>query len=269
MRGLLFHRPGRNLGCVLALVLLAAGCGQSDGGPSEVAADPEPTVAAPDPEPTETAEAPDEVAFTETDITISGDTGVLVVPGETVEVDHLVRNTAANARSTGYRVDTEDEDLVIELSTDAKRLKADEIGSLVSTVTVPADAEVGQVFEYSVIALNVADVTERSVTTVQLLVTDAVGERPTAGPDAGFTTTNERVLIYVIGDDVDPDGDLDMSSLRVIDGGFAAAEIVGDGNGTITYVPFANVTGSDIVMYEICDAEDRCDTALVDIDVTP
>ena len=106
------------------------------------------------------------------------------------------------------------------------------------------------------------------MTVVQLLVVEAVGQRPVAGADAGFTGTNESVIVYVVGDDSDPDDDLDYQSLRVIEGGFGADQVSGAGNGTITYVPFANVTGPDVVMFEICDGEARCDTTLLTIDVT-
>ena len=73
--------------------------------------------------------------------------------------------------------------------------------------------------------------------------------------------------MFAAADDVDPDGDLDIASLRVIAGGWLADQITGNGNGTITYVPFANVEGVDVVMYEMCDAESRCDTGLITITI--
>lgn len=249
------------------LVVLAACGGSSD---PEAAPAPEAPTSTPDEGAGDglDADAPDELAFAESDVTIEGDTGVLVTPGETVNVDHLVFNTAGRSRSVAYRADLDDDvPLQIELSGDSSRLSTGEIESLVSTVTVPADAAPGTVFEYRVVAVNTEDISERSVTTVQLLVTEATGQRPDAGPDAGLTTTNERVLVYVVGDDTDPDGDLDIASVRVIAGGFSADSLEGDGNGTITYVPFANVVGDDVVMYEVCDSEQRCDTGLISITV--
>ena len=255
--------------CRSVLLAVAATWLAACGGGSEPAAQPGPA-ATPTPtvhdEPPTTP--PDELSFVAGDVQLEGDTGVLAIPGEAVAVDHLAFNSAARTRNVAYRVEIDDESpLDVELSRSSSRLEGGEIESVVSTVTVPDDAAVGQVFEYRVTAVNTDDIAERSSTTVQVLVVDATGSRPDAGPDAGVTSTNQRVLVYVVGDDRDPDGDLDIASVRVIAGGFSADSLISDGNGTITYVPFANVVGDDVVMYEVCDGEDRCDTGLISITV--
>lgn len=252
----------RALIVLLILVLGAAACGQ-DTAPAPQAAEPPVEQAAP----TATPEPPEEIALAETtEFAIDGDTGVLAVPGESVVVEHLIRNNAATARSIGLRSDS-DADVEIDVSVRSVRVMRNEIVTVTSSLTVPDDAEVGDVIGYDLVAVNVDDIFEKSVTSVQILVTDAVGQRPTVGDDAGQTDTNEQVFIFASGDDSDPDGDLDLSTLRVIAGGWLADQIVGSGNGTITYVPFANVEGVDVVMYEVCDAEARCDTGLINVTI--
>ncbi len=242
-------------------MLVLAACG---GGAAEPEAAPTPA-ATTEPTATPTPEEPEELALVEGDLVLEGDTGVLVTPGETVVVDHLLRNEAVTARSVGLRVSNED-DLEVDLSFANKRVARESAELLQSTVTVPEDLSVGDVVTYEVIAVNVNDIDERAATTVQLLVTDAVGSRPVVGADAGNTATNERGLIWAIGDDADPDDDLDPSSVRVIAGGWLADEIIGV-DGAITYVPFANVEGEDLVLYEVCDAESRCGTGVITVTI--
>lgn len=244
---------------VFMLVLAACGGGASE----PEAAPPTPTVA--EPSPTATPEEPDELALVDSEVELVGDSGVLVTAGETVVVDHLLRNSAVTARSVGLRTATEDE-IEIDLSFANKRVPRESAELLQSTVTVPDDVAVGQVLTYEVIAVNVNDIAQRTSTTVQLLVTDATGSRPVAGADAGGADTNERVIMYVVGDDTDPDDDLDIASLRVIAGGWLADQITGSA-GTLTYVPFANVEGQDLVLYEICDSEQRCATATITVTI--
>lgn len=252
----------RALTVLLILVLGAAACGQ-DTAPAPQAAEPPAEVASP----TATPEPPEEIALTATtEFDIEGDTGVLAAPGEAIVVEHLIRNNAATARSVGLRSDT-DADIDIDVSTRSVRVKRNEIVAVQSTLTVPDDARVGDVISYDVVAVDVDDIREKSITSVQVLVVDVTGERPTIGDDAGQTDTNEQVFIFASGDDTDPDGDLDLSTLRVIAGGWLADRITGNGNGTITYVPFANVEGVDVVMYEVCDTEGRCDTGLINVTI--
>ena len=109
---------------------------------------------------TPTPEPPDELALADTSpIVIEGDTGVLATPGETIVVDHLVRNTAATARSVGLRVATE-ADIDVDVSSRSVRVKRDEIAHVETSLTVPDDARVGDVLTYEVVAVNVDDIRE-------------------------------------------------------------------------------------------------------------
>ena len=48
-----------------------------------------------------------------------------------------------------------------------------------------------------------------------------------------------------------------------------AAEVDADPSGFLGYEPFENMTGPDIVVYELCTKSGLCDTAIVDVDVVP
>ncbi len=249
---------------VLALVLFAAACGGSDASTAAPAAPATPTAT----DATPTPEPPPELALSDepSPVLVAGDTGVLATPGEEIVVDHLVRNTAATARSVGLRVATE-ADVDVSVSSRSIRVQRDEIVHVETSLTVPDDAAVGDVISYEVVAVNVDDIAEKSTSTVQVLVSEAQGVRPVLGDDSGATATNEQVFVFATADDDDPDGDLDLASLRVIAGGWLADEIAGTENGVISYVPFANVEGVDVLLYEICDAEGRCGTGLIDITI--
>ena len=251
---------------VLALMLGAAACGGSED-PATAPAPTDPSASSAAADATPTPEPPDELALADTSpIVIEGDTGVLATPGETIVVDHLVRNTAATARSVGLRVATE-ADIDVDVSSRSVRVKRDEIAHVETSLTVPDDARVGDVLTYEVVAVNVDDIREKSTTTVQVLVSEASGVRPELGDDSGATATNEQVFVFATADDIDADGDLDLASLRVVAGGWLADQITGTENGVISYVPFANVEGVDVLLYEVCDAEQRCGTGLIDITI--
>jgi hypothetical protein len=72
--------------------------------------------------------------------------------------------------------------------------------------------------------------------------------------------------MYVLASAADPDADLDQSSLGVVWFGFVSDD-VSAANGTITYVPFNDVTGTDAVVYEVCDLEGLCATAVAEITI--
>ncbi len=261
---------------IVALVAVAVLIGACGGSAATDEAEPDPT---PPALPTAGPTVPDEMALVDGELVIEGDTEVAVVPGETVTVNHLVHNQADASRSLGLRhqipapdgdetpVGLGDEPFEVELSLTTTRVEAGQILPVTSVVEVPADAELGAVLVYDVVVVDVDDIGRRSSTTVELTVTDAAGSPPELGPDIGVTSTNKTVLVYVVGDDSDPDGDLDLASLRVVAGGFYADETSANSQGTVTYVPFANVTGADIVLYELCDLEQRCRSALVTITV--
>ncbi len=90
---------------------------------------------------------------------------------------------------------------------------------------------------------------------------------PTANNDTAITTEGTAVLINVLANDTDPDGDaLTVSSV----GPAAHGSVVNNGDGTLTYTPALGYVGVDTFTYTIC-APEGClttsSTAAVTIDV--
>ncbi len=91
---------------------------------------------------------------------------------------------------------------------------------------------------------------------------------PVAGDNHVKTKPGVPVLIDVLGNDSDPDNDLDPGSLRIV---------TPPAHGTVTidlltlalvYTPDAGFGGLDTLSYEICDSQPVCTTANVTINVT-
>jgi gliding motility-associated-like protein len=90
-----------------------------------------------------------------------------------------------------------------------------------------------------------------------------------------LATTNENVLvtINVVANDTDSDGNIDESALTVVDQPTNGSVTVNTITGQITYTPNNGFTGTDTLVYQICDdgtpLPATCDTAMVVITVLP
>src|ERR687891_714430 len=93
-----------------------------------------------------------------------------------------------------------------------------------------------------------------------------VNDPPVANDDAATTDEDTPVVIDVLANDTDADGNLDPSSVSVTGGPFNGSAAVNP-NGTITYTPDPDFNGSDSFSYEVCDTAPACDTATVLITV--
>ena len=93
-----------------------------------------------------------------------------------------------------------------------------------------------------------------------------VNEPPVANFDTTSTPPNTPVVIDVVSNDSDPEGDLDPSSITVIDPPTNGTVAVNP-DGSVTYTPNTDFSGIDTFSYQICDggipAPVLCDTALV------
>ena len=90
---------------------------------------------------------------------------------------------------------------------------------------------------------------------------------PVANDDIFQVSADEEVLVDVLANDVDVEGDVDLPSFRIVQTpGLGFAQKVRTQEGVrIKY--YSNTSGRDNFSYIICDAVDRCDTARVSIDV--
>ncbi len=103
------------------------------------------------------------------------------------------------------------------------------------------------------------------------ITVSSVNDPPVAVDDVSGTTVDVAVIIDVVANDTDVDGNLDASSANTScatctttsDGSLA-----NNGDGTFTYTPDPGFSGSDGFTYEVCDADVACDTATVSITVS-
>ncbi len=91
-----------------------------------------------------------------------------------------------------------------------------------------------------------------------------VNTAPIAQDDAAVVDEDGSVVIDVLGNDSDADGDaLSISSL----GTAAQGSVVDNGDGTVTYTPDAGYDGADSFTYTVQDGQGGSDTASVSITV--
>jgi Ca2+-binding RTX toxin-like protein len=89
---------------------------------------------------------------------------------------------------------------------------------------------------------------------------------PDAVDDQAVAQSGVPVDIAVLGNDTDPDGDLDPTSLAVVDPpASGTATVMGAG---IRYTADPDFVGDDSFTYQVCDFTDLCDQATVTITVT-
>jgi len=103
--------------------------------------------------------------------------------------------------------------------------------------------------------------------TVTIIVDDAPGEDadspPVAEDDAVTTPPATPTTIPVTSNDGDPDGDLEPSTVSVIDPpqfGSATCD-----NGSCTYTPEPGFHGNDAFTYQVCDSKGSCTRATVNV----
>ena len=88
---------------------------------------------------------------------------------------------------------------------------------------------------------------------------------PVANPDTATTTEDTAVIIPVLGNDTDPNG----QPLTVTTGTAPNGTVTVNPNGTISYVPNANFNGTDTVTYTITDPDGNEATSTVTVTVNP
>ncbi|GJQ59530.1 MAG: tandem-95 repeat protein [Candidatus Scalindua sp. AMX11] len=77
-------------------------------------------------------------------------------------------------------------------------------------------------------------------------------QAPTADDDTATTTVDTPVRIRVITGDHDPDGTIDPATV-VVTSGPTNGTVVANGDGTVTYTPFAGYSGQDRFRYTVDD----------------
>ena len=147
---------------------------------------------------------------------------------------------------------------VIQVSNGTVRVNAD------GTVTVTPDAGfVGDVvFDY-----HISDGRGGTADATATVTFERVNSRPDAVNDRETTDEDTSVVINVLGNDTDPDGD--TLTIRGIDRQPQNGTVTINADGTITYTPNAGFTGTDNFVYRITDGNGGFDSALVTVTVEP
>jgi dienelactone hydrolase len=87
---------------------------------------------------------------------------------------------------------------------------------------------------------------------------------PTASDDSASSVVNEPVVIDVLANDSDPNGD-SLSVASVTDG--ATGNVTINGDGTVTYTPATDFVGTDSFTYTVTDGRGGSATANVDVEL--
>ena len=110
--------------------------------------------------------------------------------------------------------------------------------------------------------------------TAMLIITvTPVNDPPVANDDNDTTPEDTPVVIPVISNDTDVDGNIVPNSVSMVTPPANGTVTVNALTGEITYTPDADFSGTDSFVYLVCDdgtpLPSLCDTALVTINVTP
>ena len=76
-----------------------------------------------------------------------------------------------------------------------------------------------------------------------------------------------NLILNVFANDSDPDNDLDLCSLSIVQEA-QYGDVISDSNcGMLRYIPHVNYNGLDSFTYSVCDEQGACDQAKVSIEI--
>ncbi|MAE89080.1 MAG: type I secretion protein [Pelagibaca sp.] len=103
------------------------------------------------------------------------------------------------------------------------------------------------------------------ISDIDFSTTDGIDGLPVAEDDTATTDEDVAVVVDVLSNDSDPDGD----TLTVTEATASNGTVTINDDGTLTYTPDADYNGSDEISYTISDPDGNTDSALVDVTVNP
>lgn len=110
---------------------------------------------------------------------------------------------------------------------------------------------------------TVSDGTDTS-TGILTVTVDPANDPPVAGDDSASTERDMAVILSVLANDSDPDGDA-LTVTGATDG--SSGTVTNNGDGTLTYNPNAGFSGVDTFTYTVSDRNGGQDTATVTVTV--
>jgi hypothetical protein len=109
-------------------------------------------------------------------------------------------------------------------------------------------------------------------TAIVSITVNPANDPPVANNDSASMSEYTAVAIDVAANDSDPDGNLDPTTANTTCTSCTDptnGTLVNNEDGTFAHTPDPGFNGSDSFVYEICDTGTLCDTAMVNITVTP
>ncbi len=136
------------------------------------------------------------------------------------------------------------------------------------TFSYVPNADFNGVVSFTYEACDPEGVCDQAVVTITVV---PANDGPVAGDDA-FIMNEDAVLSNSVGgNDSDPDNTAGQLDWSLVDGGSAAANgtVVLNANGSFTYTPAPDFSGTVSFTYQVCDPGASCDPATVTITVIP
>ncbi|MFM2477038.1 Ig-like domain-containing protein [Celerinatantimonas sp. MCCC 1A17872] len=136
------------------------------------------------------------------------------------------------------------------------------------TVTINADGTITYTpnanFNGSdTITYTVSDGNDGTTTATVAVTVNAVNDAPTANDDTAITDEDTPIVINVLDNDSDTDGD----PLSVTQASATNGNVIINADGTLTYTPNANFNGTDTISYTIRDSSGATSSATVAVTV--
>lgn len=92
---------------------------------------------------------------------------------------------------------------------------------------------------------------------------------PNAVNDIATTNEDLQLPIDVLENDTDPQGNIDPTSVKIVGAADHGTLSVNPFSGLVIYTPEPNYNGEDAFIYEVCDTDENCDLAYVNITINP
>ncbi|MCG9911083.1 MAG: Ig-like domain-containing protein, partial [Flavobacteriales bacterium] len=125
-------------------------------------------------------------------------------------------------------------------------------------------------FTYSLCDGGTPNLCDTATVTISILGSN---NPPVANADFATTPEDTPVVISVVSNDTDVDGNIVPNSVSIVSLPSNGSVFVNSLTGAITYTPNLNFNGTDSFIYLVCDdgtpLPSQCDTAVVTVNVTP
>ena len=133
------------------------------------------------------------------------------------------------------------------------------------TITYTPDPDFNGVDTFTYLVCDPDGACDTATVTVTVA---AVNDAPVVINESPMTNEDTPINLDLIANDSDPDGDaITLDSVDAVS--TSGGTIVVEADGTVTYTPPPNFSGTDTFTYTVCDPFGACTDGLVEIDVLP